>query len=199
MFGSSTSKHGGVDNARCTNRVGGGYYEGVISRRLEVIDKYEPSEEELKRAEEMAADVKKEIDMLKDVSDETIEHWISSENISLKNKRTFQGFEITDSIDGGARVDREVSLVKITGVSKYPQHIHAGSDAFFIIVSGSAIFLNREERKEIRKGDKIKIPRGMPHGFELKEGEALEFISIQSPPIRNSETGEEDFHLTDFV
>jgi len=39
----------------------------------------------------------------------------------------------------------------------------------------------------------------MSHGFELKEGEILEFISIQSPPIRNPETGREDFRLTDFV
>lgn len=137
--------------------------------------------------------------VLKDVSDDTEINWLSNENLSLKNKRTFQGFEITDSIDGGINTEREVSLVKIAEVGKYPQHTHDESDAIFTIVSGAATFLSGDKKREIKAGDKIKIPRGMPHGFELKEGEILEFISIQSPPIRNPETGKEDFRLTDFV
>jgi len=138
-------------------------------------------------------------DVLKDFSDDTVKSWLNNENLSSKNKRVFQGFEIINSIDGAVNADREVSLVKIVGAGSYPQHVHKESDAIFTIVSGSAIFLSGDERREIRAGDKIKIPRDLPHGFELKEGDILEFISIQSPPIRNPETGQEDFHLTDFV
>jgi broad specificity phosphatase PhoE/quercetin dioxygenase-like cupin family protein len=138
-------------------------------------------------------------DALKDVSDDSVKNWLSNENLSSKNKRVFQGFEITDSIDSSTNTEREVSLVKIAEVGKYPQHTHDESDAIFTIVSGSATFLSGDKKREIKAGDKIKIPRGMPHGFELKEGDVLEFISIQSPPIRNPETGKEDFCLSDFV
>lgn len=50
-------------------------------------------------------------------------------------------------------------------------------------------------RLEAKPGDRIKIPRGMPHGFELVPGTTFEFVSIQSPPIKDLHTGEVDLHL----
>lgn len=136
---------------------------------------------------------------LKDVTAESTFSWISKENLEHKTRREFAGFEITDAIDGGMDTSREVSLVKIKAVGQYPQHVHKESNAYFIITAGEAILLSGKEKRPIKAGDKIKIPKGLPHGFELKEGEGLEFISIQSPPIRNSETGAENLELTDMV
>ncbi len=133
------------------------------------------------------------------VNDENIEKWMNPENLQNKNRREFAGFEIVDSIDGGVDENREVSLVTIKAADQYPQHIHKNSDAYFIITKGSAKLLSGKEERIITGGEKIEIPRGKPHGFELEEGEQLEFISIQSPPIKNHETGEEDLHLTDLV
>ncbi len=138
-------------------------------------------------------------DVLKDVSDGTIEEWVSAENLALRHKRSFEGFEITDSIDGSLYPDREVSLVKISKVGQYPQHVHRDSDAFFTIISGEAILLSGKKRQSVVAGDTVKVPRGMPHGFELQEGAVLDCVSIQSPPIRATKTGEEDFHLIDMV
>ena len=138
-------------------------------------------------------------EMLSDVTEESLKLWLSEENLAEKHHREFAGFEITDAIDGGKETNREVSLVKIKAVGQYPQHIHKNSDAYFIITSGRATLLSGSERRTISEGDKIEIPRGMAHGFELEENSELEFISIQSPPIKNIETGEEDLHLTDFV
>ena len=133
------------------------------------------------------------------ISEETLREWTSEENISLRNKRTFQGFEIVDSLDGRVDENVEVSLVRITEQGQYPQHVHNGSDAYFIILNGHAILLSGKDRREISQGDRIDIPRGKPHGFELTNGESFEFISIQSPPIKDLHSGEEDFHLVDQV
>lgn len=129
------------------------------------------------------------------IADQIIESWLTPKNLQSKNKITAQGFEITESIDGGLDKNVEVSLVRITGHSEYPQHLHKNSDAFFIIVSGEGIFLSGDKKLPIAKGEKIDIPRGTPHGFELPENGILEFVSFQSPPIIDEQTGEQDFQL----
>ncbi len=137
--------------------------------------------------------------VLEGVTDDTLVQWCSEQNIAQHQSRNFAGFEIVDKLDGGKYPEREVSLVRITQKGVYPQHIHKESDALFYIKSGSALFLSGKSQRKIQTGDKIEIPRGTPHGFELTDGETLEFLSIQSPPIKNTKTGEEDFYLTDIV
>ncbi|MFA7252906.1 MAG: hypothetical protein WC027_03570 [Candidatus Paceibacterota bacterium] len=133
------------------------------------------------------------------ISDEIVASWLSPENLASKNKRIFQGFEITDSIDGRLDKNVEISLVKITKPGQYPQHVHNSSDAYLIIVSGQGTFLSGKQTRSVRSSERIDIPKGMPHGFDLVEGEALEFISIQSPPIKNENSDEEDFHLSEKI
>lgn len=127
-----------------------------------------------------------------------IPDWINEDSLKNKNHRVFSGFEIYDDIDGGVKEDREVSLVLAKGGS-YPQHIHKTSDAFFMIVDGKAVFLSGENRFDASVGNRIKIPKGTPHGFDIKEGDVFKFVSIQNPPIKDHHTGEEDFHLVDLV
>lgn len=136
---------------------------------------------------------------LSDLTEENLKNWLDQENLATKNHREFAGFEIIDAVDGGKDEAREISLVTIKAVGEYPQHIHSESDAYFIITKGSAVFLSGKEKRQISAGDKVEIPRGMPHGFELAENAELQFLSIQSPPIRNPDTGEEDLHLTDII
>jgi quercetin dioxygenase-like cupin family protein len=134
------------------------------------------------------------------VTDENLASWLSAENLSMRQTRTVEGFEVTASIDGGGNPEIEVSLVTIRSGTVYPQHVHKNSDAYFIIVSGSATFLSGRERKLVQAGERISIPRGTPHGFHLEAGETLQFVSVQSPPIRDSQTGEEDLvKLTDQI
>ncbi len=133
------------------------------------------------------------------ISNSEIENWMSPVNLKNKNKRVFEGFEVTDSIDDGVWEDTEISLIRIKATGQYPQHVHDDSDAYFIIISGEAVFLSGDNRRKIRSGDRIDIPKGTPHGFELKEGGNLVFVSIQSPPIRDKNTGDEDFRLFDLT
>lgn len=133
--------------------------------------------------------------MLEDLSDETVTHWISEKNLQLSKRRLFEGFEIFDDIDGALIPEREVSYLRLSAAHTYPQHIHYKSDAFFVFISGKGILLSGTRAIPVNADDSIKIPRGMPHGFKLENGTVLTFISIQSPPILNSETREEDFTL----
>ena len=128
-----------------------------------------------------------------DASWDDVTTWTSPEALAQKEARTFAGFELVDHL-GNSSVEREITLVRAQEGS-YPQHVHQSSDAKFFIIEGSAIFLSGDERRDIKSGDVIDIPRGMPHGFEIAAGETLQFVSIQSPPIRNSESGKEDFEL----
>lgn len=135
--------------------------------------------------------------LLESVTDEDVRRWISDENLRSRSKRSFAGFEITDSIDGEDDPEREVSLVRLLSSQVYPQHVHRGSDTLFIIVGGEALLLSGKTRTPIKAGAKISIPRGVPHGFELINGESFVFISIQQPPIRNRATGEEDLTMVE--
>lgn len=137
--------------------------------------------------------------LVESITVEDVQEWMNEPNLRSRRKRIYQGFDITEAIDGGIDPEREVSLVRLKDSEEYPQHVHRESDALFVITAGSAILLSGDERRLVKVGDWIPVPRGMPHGFQLNNGSYLEFISVQSPPIRNRITGEEDLHLVDLV
>lgn len=128
-----------------------------------------------------------------------VHSWVSDKNLKSKIKREFQGFELIDALDDGAFAEREVTLAKLKRPGEYPQHIHRNSDAVFYIVSGTAVFISGDERQVVKPRDRIDIPRGKPHGFELEGGQTFSFLTIQSPPIRDRHTGKEDFHLIEAI
>ena len=146
------------------------------------------------------ADIHKNIyESWREITPEQVEQWLSQENISKRETRTFAGFEIVDSLDGRQNPLVEVSLVRLLKEGQYPQHIHDKSDAYFIISKGKAIFLSGQDKSEMVEGDRKEIPRGTPHGFEISDGQTFEFISLQSPPIKDEHTGDEDFRLVDRI
>lgn len=129
------------------------------------------------------------------ITDKQISEWTRPENLAKKEKREFEGFEIIKSIDRKQDDAVEVSLVRISKEGPHPQHVHNYSDAHLIITSGRAIFLSGSNRSEVKVGDRIDVPREMSHGFEIPAGSHIEFVSLQSPPIKDEHTGEEDFHI----
>lgn len=133
----------------------------------------------------------------RNLSDDIVEKWLEPENLETKNKISAEGFEIVESIDGRVDKNVEISHVRITSEGQYPQHIHRKSDAYFIVtnVIGEVYYLSGKKKTLIKNGDRIEIPRGTPHGFDTTPGAILEFISIQSPPITDEETGEHDFEI----
>jgi mannose-6-phosphate isomerase-like protein (cupin superfamily) len=135
--------------------------------------------------------------LLANISDQDVQEWLSEENLRTKSKRSFAGFEITANVDGSPDTQREISLVRLLNAQVYPQHVHRYSDTLFIAVQGQAILLSGSTRTVMVAGDRLAIPKGMPHGFELVDGEPMEFLSIQQPPIRDHITGEEDLTFSE--
>jgi mannose-6-phosphate isomerase-like protein (cupin superfamily) len=139
---------------------------------------------------------------LADLSEECLAEWLRDTNLASRRRRVVEGYEVTASIDGNAVPDREVSLVKISRPGAYPQHVHKNSDAVFLIVSGTATLCSGRARIPVRPNDVVEVPRNLAHGFDLEEGKELVWVSIQSPPILDPETGDVDLHhveLTDLV
>ena len=132
------------------------------------------------------------------IDDAKVTEWLSEENLKTKTTRTFEGFEITDSLDGKPDKNIEVSLVTLKKEGQYPQHVHKGSDAYIIVTGGSANFLSGQEIISMGVGDRKDIPRGTPHGFEIEQGKEFQFISVQCPPIKGDDR-HEDFELVDMV
>ena len=130
--------------------------------------------------------------LLDDLTNENLAAWVKS--AADKWTRYYDGYLLRDSIDGRRDPDREVTFATITGPLQLKEHRHKKSDALFIVVGGTATLRSNGETYRLEPGDRLAIPRGMPHGFSLERGEQLSFVSVQSPPIRNRQSGEEDFH-----
>lgn len=85
-----------------------------------------------------------------------------------------------------------VELVELQPNSSYKPHFHEKSVAVIYMILGSGIFSLGKKQYEYSPGQRIEIPAKTPHGF-LTKTKTL-FLSIQSPPIRNLNTGEVDLH-----
>ena len=67
-------------------------------------------------------------------------------------------------------------------------HRHNYSRTVIIVTYGYAKIILETSEIDVSKGDRIYIDRGIYHGFITKDS-AIEFISIQSPPILDHENG----------
>jgi len=88
-----------------------------------------------------------------------------------------------------------VEFVKLLANTRYLPHIHDNVDAHLIMITGSGKITLYGNEIMYKPGDTYEVPRGTAHGFETKT-ETI-FISVQSSPIMNKETGELDFRYPD--
>ena len=92
--------------------------------------------------------------------------------------------------------DRTVgaALVLFESGSKHPQHQHKKSSAKIYFVSGSGYVILGKEKIPVpyKKGTVVSVPRGMLHGFDVKEGGVA--LSIQEGGSIVSEDGTVDIH-----
>lgn len=112
----------------------------------------------------------------------------------LPTPSTVRYFE-TYTLQDLAQVYIHNRIVAITRVQlsrgTHKPHIHRNSEAVFVIEEGTASLI--PQSIALRKGRSLHIPKNTPHGFTVPQ--SLTFISYQTPPIRDAETGEEDFHI----
>jgi quercetin dioxygenase-like cupin family protein len=99
---------------------------------------------------------------------------------------------ITDGCRVSQPIEEIVELVELQANTKYRPHYHKKSVAVIYMVLGEGVFVLGENEVPYRPGQRLDISANVPHGF-LTKTRTL-FLSIQSPPILNRETGEVDLH-----
>jgi hypothetical protein len=83
-------------------------------------------------------------------------------------------------------------LVIIDGID--PPHIHVKTKSEFVIVKGGGYLSHDDKWDEYREDSRTKIGNGVAHGFvtDPRQG-ATVFLSVQTDPIKDPETGKDDF------
>lgn len=89
-------------------------------------------------------------------------------------------------------VDEIVELVSLQENTDYRAHYHEKSSAMVYMVLGEGIITLDNNQVPYRPGMRWIIPAKTAHGFITKTKTL--FLSIQSPPIRNYDTGTVDLH-----
>lgn len=114
------------------------------------------------------------------------------ESMDFEDKQTdddeFYGVNRIQTRQGG------VEFVKLYKNMPYKPHIHDKASAIFIFLTGRGKLLLDGKAHPYNPGQKFAVPAGVLHGFELDE-ETI-FLSIQSHPIQDRETGEIDIRYS---
>lgn len=61
-------------------------------------------------------------------------------------------------------------------------HVHAGSDKFYLVVSGKARMIVGEETREVRAGTVVWAPADVPHGVAQAMERTIMLVAIAPPP-----------------
>lgn len=83
-----------------------------------------------------------------------------------------------------------LEFIQIRRGMPYEPHIHDVTSAQFIFVQGRGTVLLDDRRFDYEKGSVFNVPAGVKHGFVVEEDTI--FLSMQSHPILNKETGDKD-------
>lgn len=84
-------------------------------------------------------------------------------------------------------------LVELKENEDYPDHYHNNSEAKFYFIFGNGLINLDGKKYSYKKGDSFLIKKGIKHGFK-PETETL-FLSIQTPPIKDIHSKNEDIHF----
>jgi quercetin dioxygenase-like cupin family protein len=61
-------------------------------------------------------------------------------------------------------------------------HVHAGSDKFYLVVSGKARMIVGDETREVGAGTVVWAPAGLPHGVTEALERTVMLVAIGPPP-----------------
>lgn len=80
-----------------------------------------------------------------------------------------------------------VEFVKLYKNITYKPHIHDRASARFYFLKGKGLLIYDDQVLPYQEGSEFYVPAGILHGFEQTE-ETI-FLSVQSSPIEDRETG----------
>lgn len=103
---------------------------------------------------------------------------------------TKDGSEIRELLHPSVHGNRNQSLAEaiIPAGKQSILHRHNSSEEIYHITSGHGVMQLGEKKFEIRPGDTIAIPAGMPHAVENYGKEPLKLLCSCSPPYSHEDT-----------
>ena len=84
-------------------------------------------------------------------------------------------------------------IIELLGANYYKEHVHDYSNADFYFLKGDSSIISNGNKLHFNHHEKVHISAGTSHGFNVKE--KTYFLSVQSPPIYNSEKDQYDIRL----
>ena len=86
----------------------------------------------------------------------------------------------------GDNISFHVALVE----NRIKLHYHRYRDEVYYIVKGKGLIRVGEEKRDVREGDVVLIPKGEPHSLENKGKEPLVLVFASAPPFAPEEDRE---------
>jgi quercetin dioxygenase-like cupin family protein len=62
-------------------------------------------------------------------------------------------------------------------------HVHAGSDKFYLVVSGKARMIVGDETRDVGQGTIVWAPADLPHGVAQAWERTVMLVAISPPPV----------------
>jgi len=75
-----------------------------------------------------------------------------------------------------------LDLITVAASPRTEIHRHPHAENVIYVLSGAAVAIIDHADHEVKSGDRIRIGKGVYHGFRTA-AEPLVFVSVQSPPI----------------
>lgn len=114
--------------------------------------------------------------------------------LELIPRDTFVGSaEPTVAYRLGVAENSTYDLVELFPGVVYPPHYHDKAEGMVLFVVGEGTIQLADREIPYTRGSTFMIEKGVPHGF--KPTTPTLFLSIQSPPVKDPVTGEEDLHF----
>ena len=95
-----------------------------------------------------------------------------------EHRKVYRPWGWYDSIESGKNF--QVKMLHVNPGAKLSLQMHHKRAEHWVVVTGTATVINKEDKLTLREGESTYIPVGTTHGLENKTNEQLEIIEVQS-------------------
>lgn len=83
--------------------------------------------------------------------------------------------------------DKHASEYLIFIKHKVAAHYHAKHSEIVYVLAGEGVMILGEHKKQVGKGDYIRIPEGIVHALEVTSKEPMKVLSVQAPEFKGKD------------
>ena len=109
-------------------------------------------------------------------------------DLDVEQHDVFAVMQLTRDTALGSLVGTDLVRVEAHSVSDMHRHNRAETVLYFTAGAGEVVVHREHVAIPVRAGDRLELPAGTFHALRTRD-EALEFVSVQSPPILDVATG----------